>query len=47
LSVPLDALKKKHFVLCDELALVKLMKYLGFEKREELLDFLKSQHIHD
>lgn len=43
LSVPLDSLKKKR--LFDELVLAKLMKYYGFEKREELLAFLKSEHI--
>jgi hypothetical protein len=48
LSVPLDPLKKKkRFRLYDELALAKLMKYYGFEKREELLKFLKFQHIQD
>ena len=46
LSVPLDSLnKKKRLGLFDELVLAKLMKYYGFEKRQELLDFLKSEHI--
>ena len=46
LSVPLDSLKKKKRLgLFDELVLAKLMKYYGFEKREELLAFLKSEHI--
>ena len=46
LSVPLDSLKKKKRLgLFDELVLAKLMKYYGFEKRQELLDFLKSEHI--
>jgi len=44
LSVPLGSLKKKKR-LFDELVLAKLMKYYGFEKRQELLDFLKSEHI--
>jgi len=44
LSVPLGSLKKKKR-LFDELVLAKLMKYYGFEKREELLAFLKSEHI--
>jgi hypothetical protein len=48
LSVPLDSLKKKKRLgLYDELVLGKLMKYYGFEKREELLKFLKFQHIQD
>ena len=46
LSVPLDSLKKKKRLrLFDELVLAKLMKYYGFEKREELLAFLRSEHI--
>jgi len=44
LSVPLDALKKQtgH---CNELEVAKLMKYYGFKTREELLDFLKYEHV--
>jgi hypothetical protein len=46
LSVPLDALKKKkQFGPYDELQIVKLMKYYGFQTRDELLDFLKYEHI--
>ena len=46
LSVPLDSLKKKKRLrLFDVLVLAKLMKYYGFEKREELLAFLRSEHI--
>lgn len=46
LSVPLDALKKKkQFGPYDELQIVKLMKYYGFQTRYELLDFLKYEHI--
>lgn len=37
--------KKNRLGLFDELVLAKLMKYYGFEKREELLEFLKSEHI--
>ena len=46
LSVPLDALKKKkQSGPYDELELAKLMKYYGFQTRDELLDFLKYEHI--
>jgi len=43
LSVPLDALKKrKQTGAYDELQIAKLMKYYGFQTRDELLDFLKT-----
>jgi hypothetical protein len=46
LSVPLGALKKKKQTgPYDELQVVKLMKYYGFQTRDELLDFLKYEHI--
>lgn len=46
LSVPLDALKKKKRIgLYEDLELIKLMKYYGFERKEQLLEFLKSEHI--
>ena len=46
LSVPLDALKKKkQSGSYDELQIVKLMKYYGFQTRDELSDFLKYEHI--
>jgi hypothetical protein len=42
----LDALKKKKEPgPYDELQIVKLMKYYGFQNRDELLDFLKYEHI--
>jgi hypothetical protein len=49
LSVPLASHKdKKHDELVyDELSLEKLKRYYGFEKREELLEFLKTQCIFD
>ncbi|MDW3612463.1 MAG: hypothetical protein QOK90_10080 [Nitrososphaeraceae archaeon] len=47
MSVPLGPLNKKRLGLYDELVFTKLMKYYGFEKREELLNFLKTQHIED
>jgi len=49
LSVPIASLKKKKQVamVYDELALEKFMRYYGFEKREELLKFLKSQCTQD
>lgn len=37
--------KKQYDVIYDELTLNKLMQYYRFEKREELLDFLKAQCI--
>ncbi|MDW0135453.1 MAG: hypothetical protein QOK88_08145 [Nitrososphaeraceae archaeon] len=37
--------KKRYDVIYDELTLKKLMQYYGFEKREELLNFLKTQCI--
>ena len=49
LSVPIASHKdKKHVELVyDELSLEKLKRYYGFEKREELLEFLKTQCILD
>ena len=49
LSVPIASHKdKKHDELVhDELSLEKLRRYYGFEKREELLEFLKTQCIFD
>ncbi len=37
--------KKQSDVTYDELTLKKLMQYYRFEKREELLNFLKVQCI--
>jgi hypothetical protein len=37
--------KKKQSGPYDELELAKLMKYYGFQTRDELLDFLKYEHI--
>ena len=47
MSVPITSLKrKKHYdFVYDDLAFEKLMRYYGFEKEEELLEFLKTQHI--
>ena len=39
--------KKHDELLYDELSLEKLKRYYGFEKREELLEFLKTQCIFD
>ena len=49
LHVPITSHKdKKHVELVyDELSLEKLKRYYGFEKREELLEFLKTQCIFD
>jgi len=49
MSVPLASLKKnKQSVLTlDEAALEKLRKYYRFEKKEELLEFLKIHSMHD
>jgi hypothetical protein len=49
MSVPLASLKKnKQSVLTlDEATLEKLRKYYRFEKKEELLEFLKIQCMHD
>jgi hypothetical protein len=49
LSVPKASLRKRKqvAVVYDELALEKFMRYYGFEKREELLKFLKSQCMQD
>jgi hypothetical protein len=44
LSVPLDALKKQTGQY-NELEVAKLMKYYGFKTREELIDFLKYEHV--
>jgi len=41
----LDALNKKQTASYNELEVAKLMKYYGFKTREELLDFLKYEHI--
>ena len=47
MSVPITSLKRKkqYDFVYDDLALEKLMRYYGFEKEEELLEFLKTQHI--
>lgn len=47
MSVPIASLKRKkqYDFVYDDLALEKLMRYYGFEKEEELLEFLKTQHI--
>jgi hypothetical protein len=45
LSVPLDGLKKKETGPYKELEVAKLMKYYGFKTREELVDFLKYEHV--
>ena len=37
--------KKQYDVIYDELTLKKLMQYYRFEKREELLNYLKAQCI--
>jgi len=37
--------KKQPDLIYEELALQKLMQYYRFEKREELLNFLKAQCI--
>ena len=37
--------KKQYDLKYDELDLEKLMQYYRFEKREQLLDFLKAQFI--
>jgi hypothetical protein len=49
LSVPKTSLRKRNQVplVYDELALEKFMRYYGFEKREELLKFLKTQCVQD
>jgi hypothetical protein len=49
LSVPITSLKKERQdgLAYDELSLEKLMRYYGFEKREELLEFLKTQCVQD
>jgi len=49
LRVPIASHKdKKHDELVyDELSLEKLKRYYGFEKREDLLEFLKTQCIFD
>jgi hypothetical protein len=49
LGVPIASHKDKNHneLVCDELSLEKLKRYYGFEKREELLEFLKTQCIID
>jgi hypothetical protein len=49
LSVSKTSLRKRKQValVYDELALEKFMRYYGFEKREELLKFLKTQCVQD
>jgi hypothetical protein len=49
LRVPLTSLKKNNLsvLALDEVALEKLRKYYRFEKEEELLEFLKTQCMHD
>jgi hypothetical protein len=49
MSVPLTSLKKnkQSVPALDEVALEKLRKYYRFEKKEELLEFLKIQCMHD
>ncbi len=37
--------KKQYDLIYDELTLKKLMQYYRFEKREELINFLKAQCI--
>jgi hypothetical protein len=37
--------EKQYGLIYDELALKKLMQYYGFEKRLDLLNFLKAQCI--
>jgi hypothetical protein len=37
--------KKQHDLTYDEVDLEKLMQYYRFEKREELMDYLKAQCI--
>ena len=47
MSVPIASLKRKkqYDFVYDELALEKLMRYYGFEKKEELLEFLNTLGI--
>ena len=49
MSVPSTSLKKnkQSVPALDEVALEKLRKYYRFEKKEELLEFLKIQCMHD
>ena len=49
LSVPIASLKKKKHdnSVYDEVSLKKLMRYYGFENREELMEFLKTQCMFD
>ena len=49
LGVPIASHKDKNHneLVYDELSLQKLKRYYGFEKREELLEFLKTQCILD
>jgi hypothetical protein len=45
----LEPLKKKKQLglLYDQLVLEKLMKYYGFENKEQLVNFLKSQNLQE
>lgn len=46
MSVDIALKKKKQYdLIYDELTLKKLMQYYRFEKREELINFLKAQCI--
>ena len=49
MSVPITSVKRKrdYDFPYDDLAFEKLMRYYGFEKEEELLEFLKTQCIQD
>ena len=49
MSVPIASLKrrKQYDFAYDDLAFEKLMRYYGFEKEEDLLEFLKTQCIQD
>ncbi|MFZ0317283.1 MAG: hypothetical protein WAL23_10135 [Nitrososphaeraceae archaeon] len=49
MSGPLTTLKKNKLSVpaLDEAALEKLRKYYRFGKKEELLEFLKIQCMHD
>jgi hypothetical protein len=48
MSVPKTSLKRKKYDFAyDDLAFEKLMRYYGFEKEEDLLEFLKTRCIQD
>lgn len=49
MSVPIASLKKKKHdnPVYDEVTLKKLMRYYGFENKEELIELLKTQCIFD